>query len=111
MKEYNRKKRIYEDEKEKTGSLKKPKACRGGKPHDFVLLIPHYLGRNHNLSKDEIEEYYKLEQESINFNNEMNLKVLSLGIKSYKYTSNMHKFYKCSVCGKEKYEYLDLPKK
>ena len=63
MKVYNRQTKKWEEESPKAGSLKKPKACRGGRPHDFVLLVPSYIKRDHELFKEEIEKYYEIEEE------------------------------------------------
>lgn len=104
MKEYNRKKRIWEEVEKPVGDLKKPKTCKGGKEHNFVLLTPKYIHKDHNLSKDEIEKYYQFEQERLDYEKMLSEKMLSIGVKSYRYFERNQKFYKCSVCGKEKYE-------
>ena len=103
MKEYNRTTRKWE-EKEKNSSLKKPKLCKGKRPHDFVLLIPRWIKHDHDLFKDEIEAYYKIESERNEMNKEFDKRLLSIGvIRNYCHSSQL-RLYRCSVCGKEKYE-------
>lgn len=103
MKEYNRVTKKYE-EKEKTGKLKKPQKCKGGKEHDFVLLVPKWINRDHDLSKDEIEEYYQIEETRGNVEDSFNQKLRLIGIIYQRYNSVLRRFYRCSVCFKEKYE-------
>lgn len=103
MKEYNRKTKRWE-EPEKNSSLKKPDTCKGKKPHDFVLLVPKWIKCSHYLSKDEISEYYRLEDERNNMNNQFDLQFSVLGIENRVYYGPRSRFYRCSVCGKEDYK-------
>ena len=108
MKEYNRIKRIWEEPQEKTGSLKKPKLCRGGKPHRFQLTLPTYMDKSHSfVSSEGIEEYYRSEQRVIDFVDAESKKLLAYDIhKTWGCSrTKVAKFYKCEVCGKQEAEY------
>ena len=102
MKEY--KKTKIEEEDKPVGSLKKPETCRGKRPHDWVLLIPEHIQRDHNLDKDEIEYFYRLEDQREAENEKVEKALTSIGIHYYRYLGIRSRFYKCSVCGKKKYE-------
>ena len=106
MKEYNHKTRRWEEKKEKVGSLKRPDTCKGKKPHEWVLLLPHHTTADHFLSKDEIAEFYKISEEVSKFSNECDEKAQKLGVihNSFNYTRVVRYFYKCSRCGKEQYK-------
>jgi hypothetical protein len=104
MKQYNRTTKKWE-EVEKNGSLKKPKLCKGQRPHDFVLLIPPYINHKMNLSKDEIESYYEIENNRNYMNKEFDKELLVLGVVSHHWSTSPTRFYRCSVCGKQKYDY------
>ena len=104
MKTYNRKTRIWEEEKP-VGDLKKPKLCKGGKPHNFLLALPEYVQVNGALTPYGIEEYYKIEAERLLTNMELDEKLRAWGIKVNRfYGGKDYKHYKCSVCGKKKFE-------
>lgn len=107
MKEYNRIKRIWEEPQEKTGSLKKPKLCRGGKPHRFQLCLPAHLENHTDISPEGIEEYYKSEQRINDFLENESKTLLTFGIHR-KWGFGMRKvarYYKCEVCLKRDTEY------
>lgn len=103
MKEYNRRTKRWE-EKEKIGSLKKRETCKGGKEHEWVLMIPKYISRTHNLSKEEIREYYKIEQDRIDFETTLADRCAKIGVKGRYWIGGNSKFYMCAICKKEKYE-------
>jgi len=110
MKEYNRTTKRWE-EPDKNGSLKKPETCKGKKPHDFVLLIPQYINRQHlPFSKDQVEEYYAIEDERKMMNEVLDDKLMRLGINQRHYGGRCTRYYVCSVCGKNKYEQSPTPK-
>lgn len=104
MKEYNRTTKKY-DEVEKTGKLKKPEKCKGGRDHDYVLLIPKWVSRSRNLSREEIERYYDIEEGRAKMEEAFNDQLAVLGITMRRWTSSLSRFYTCSVCRKEKTEY------
>lgn len=79
MKVYNRKTKRWE-EADKAGSLKKRELCKGKRPHDFVLLIPEYIRRDHNLFKNEIIQYYQIEEERIKMNIVLDKRLNAMGI-------------------------------
>ena len=103
-KESKLKHKKWVEEKEKTGSLKKPKTCRGGKPHDFVLLVPFYLKRNLPLTHEQTLRYYELQEIERLFKQQQNEEYQKIGLTQFRYSFSNHYFYRCAVCGKEKYE-------
>jgi len=112
MKEYNREKKIWEEPQEKTGSLKKPKLCRGGKPHRFQLTLPTHMTKGHeSVTPEGIEEYYKAEQRIIDF-----ILLESKGLEKFDIykvwyhgrffnQTRVNKYYKCEICGKQESGY------
>lgn len=108
MKEYNRKTKRWE-EPDKSGSLKKPETCKRGKPHDFVLLIPSYDNpRHHPFSKEVVQEYYRIEDERLDTNKNLDMLLGILGIQHRHWNGGVTRYYICSVCGKQKYEHNQL---
>lgn len=103
MKEYNHSTKKWE-ELEKNGSLKKPKTCRGGKPHDYVLVVPSYIHRDHNLTKDEVAEYYEIQKRRKEQDKIFDTLLANIGIKYHAYSGSTDKTYICSVCLKYKCE-------
>jgi hypothetical protein len=104
MKVYNRQTKKWEGESAKVGSLKKPKLCKGNRPHDFVLLVPSYVKRDHELFKEEIEKYYEIEEERDSVNKIIDEKLLKIGIQHRGWRGTRDKLYRCSVCGKQEYK-------
>lgn len=85
-------------------SLKKRETCRGGKPHDFVLVLPDHVTYNEDYQFNP-EAYYQLEEERIAFDKDMERRALELGITNkYRYSRDMfgvRRCYRCSVCYKK----------
>lgn len=105
MKEYNRTTKKWE-EKEKQGSLKKRELCKGHRPHKFILILPKWVKRNHDLFKEEIERYYQLEEARDLINHEYDKKLNEIGV-GHSWSSPFRargRYYRCEVCGKENYE-------
>lgn len=103
-KESKLKHKKWEEEKEKTGSLKKPKTCKGGRPHDFILLVPFYIRRNTPLTPEQTLKYYKLQEIEQLFKEKQDEEYKKIGLKEFHYNFMPHYFYRCAICGKEKYE-------
>lgn len=107
MKEYNRATKRWEEPQEKLGSLKKAKLCRGGKPHDYQLTVPHHLRDHNEYTPEAVLEYYASEERIKNFiAHEMEI-LKSLGIvraRSFGFGSPITKYFVCSVCKKQEYE-------
>jgi len=99
------------EQKEKTGSLKKPITCKGKKPHDFVLLVPPYYRRNLPLTVEQTNMFYYLQERETVFRKSQYEAYEKLGLKVYSFGHQTTYFYKCSVCGKEKSEYSKLNNK
>lgn len=111
MKEYNRQTKRWEEKKEDVGSLKRPETCKGGRPHDFVLLVPKYIKTDHFLTADEVAEYYRLEEEDVIFQGEQRKKYKAIGIVNAGFRPGPCRFYRCSVCGKEEWDLSESKKK
>lgn len=106
MKEYDREKKkwVSVDAKERELKLKKRKMCRGGRPHNFVLVLPMYVHFN-ELYKFNPEEYYKIMEEYDAFIDEQDQKFKKLGIVT-RFGGGLYgrnKTYMCSVCKKVEY--------
>lgn len=111
MKEYNRQTRKWEvTTTEKVGDLKKRDLCRAKKPHDFVLVMPDYMGNYlmTDLPTDVVEKYYESEDRIWDFEKKEGDYKESLGIirrdnRSFFRSYRCSRHYKCSVCGKKDY--------
>jgi len=99
-------KHIWEEEqKEKTGSLKKPVTCKGKKEHQFVLVIPKYYKTADRMSVENINTFYDLMEREKVFMNGQNEALNRIGVYTYKFSGRVAYYYKCIVCGKEKTTY------
>lgn len=118
MKEYNRKTKRWEEKHEDTGaSLKKKNTCRGGKPHDFQLVLPRHISYslpNHgsNIPMESIIAFYDSEDAIRDFIRNEEEKLLQHGLKTRRFLgfSETTRWLKCSVCGKEDYIKNELKK-
>jgi hypothetical protein len=81
--------------------------CRGGKAHDFVLVLPEGIAYDERYNFKP-EEYYRLADTKYEFEQELNKKLDAIGLKrKYMTLSGFRKesrLYICSVCKKRKYE-------
>lgn len=108
MKQYRRdaKKHMSDEEYEayKAKKRRDPKICRGGKPHDFVLVLPFHVTYTDQY-KFNPEEYYRLKDEEATLCEDIQKKIEALGIKSryYPWRHKETRYYMCSVCKKQKY--------
>lgn len=104
MKTYNRKTKKWEEvSKENVGSLKKRDLCKGGKPHDPILVLPSYVRTSSSLlGIDVAEKYYKLEEEIYAYIDSKKGDYEALGIspQHFGYNTTVNKYYICSVCNK-----------
>lgn len=106
MKKYDREKRRWVDEKELTKKQGKRKLCKGGRPHDFQLALPSYVKVVGYPTSEAVLEYYQSEERKEKFLEEENKKLESFGIMlSNHFNFKRHRFFICSVCGKQDYEY------
>jgi len=110
MKTYNRKLKKWVEEEKPVGSLKEPEMCKGKKPHEWVLMIPKYVKSSNTpiLSKDDIEEYYKIAEEEKLSQAEFSKRYAKLGVRQRFYTSQSYYLYVCSKCLKEKISFKRL---
>lgn len=108
MKKYDRitKKYVPEEELAARIKLKKPDTCKGGKEHDFVLVLPERVTTKTSiLGIDVAEQYYAIEKERNDMNKEYDQKLKDLGIFSrcgWPFDRGSIRHYVCSVCGKKK---------
>lgn len=113
MKQYRRdaKRHMSDEEYEvyKAKGRKDPKICRGGKPHDYVLVLPFHVTFDPAIYKFNPEEYYRLKDELTALIEKHNEKIVAMGVTS-RYRSwerRETRYYICSVCKKQKYDFQD----
>jgi hypothetical protein len=104
---YNRQLKKWVEEEKPVGSLKKPDTCKGGRPHEFELVIPKYISTDHILTEKEILDYYKIVKDKLESDNKYDEKLKKIGIRhsSFYYTRKINLHYKCTRCGKEQIKY------
>jgi hypothetical protein len=96
-----------EEQREKTGSLKKPILCKGKKEHQFILVIPKYFRLIKPMTIEEINMFYFLGERYVTFMKGQSEAYERIGLKKYSEPRVIY-YYKCSVCGKEKSEYKKI---
>ena len=82
-------------------SLKKPKTCRGGKPHDWQLVIPDYVSLTKICTEEMAKAYYESEERVREFTLQEEKELEKIGIKSHSWLGFGSRHYKCIVCGKK----------
>lgn len=103
MKTYDREKRKWV-EKEKNTSLKKPKLCKGNRPHKFEIVLPSYVKTDYPVSRETIDEFYRSEKRRYEFMKDEEKALKGKGISSpVWYGGKPTIFLECSVCGKKDY--------
>lgn len=110
MKQYDNKlkKWVSQEQYDKSHPKRSANICRGGKPHDFVLVLPYGVTYNEKYAFNP-EAYYKVQREVEEFHAKKYEQLLAIGIvasgmKPWKYWNK--ELHVCSVCKKQKY--LDL---
>lgn len=109
MKEYNRKTKRWE-EPTGLGKFKARDLCKGHKEHDYILALPNHFSRagviTDEIKPEAIAEYYASEERRRAFEEEEEAKLLALGLNlgRGRWRHTVSKFYRCVVCGKQKYE-------
>lgn len=90
----------YKAKKRRDGSI-----CRGGKPHDFVLVLPFHVTYDPALYKFNPEEYYRIRDEVYKFEEEAERQLREMGIKQRygRWPRTETRYYMCSVCKKQRY--------
>ena len=88
---------------------KKKEGCRGGKPHDFLLVLPDYLAKWDGKSPYNAKAYYDKMDERREFIKKQEDELLVLGIicreNSWRVMSRETRRLMCSVCKKQDYEF------
>jgi len=110
MKKYDREKKKWVEETDINKKLKKRELCRGGKEHDYVLVLPEHVTYTEDY-KHNPEAYYAILDEIEEFSLKAMERITALGVVS-KYYSMPSKYrrvrlYLCSVCKKKHHEYPD----
>lgn len=109
MKKYDRetKKWVEEAVLEKRRNARNKKLCRGGKDHDYVLVLPAYTTYDPATYCFNPKEYYKLMDEKFEYLEKWKEKVRALGIKRFSdsWNSKESRLFICSVCKKQNYEH------
>lgn len=106
MKHYDRTKRKWVGE---TEVVKKPRdkhVCKGGRPHSYVLVLPHGVSYGPDY-KFNPEAYYAILDEIQDFVEQKKKDVEVLGIDKIKYSwswnYSTYRHWVCSVCGKKEW--------
>lgn len=102
MKEYNRKTKRWEERKEPTGSLKKPKNCRGGKPHEFELCLPSWVQTLKTFTLADVERYYNILEWRKKTDITEHKSLTELGVRNCFIDFKVIRHYNCIHCGKRK---------
>lgn len=105
MKKYDREKKkwVSIEEYEKTHKPRDKKKCRGGKPHDFVLVLPFYTSYD-STYKYHPEDYYKIMDERYEFIEKQRTELEKMGIKDRGWNRKETRLFMCAVCKKQEYE-------
>ena len=109
-KQYDRqtKKWLTAEELEKVKAKRDKKLCRGGKDHDFVLVLPWHTTYNTNY-KFNPEEYYRLMDEKFEYLEKHKERIKAIGVLDRSgWNRKETRCFMCSVCKKQKYEMRDL---
>lgn len=109
MKKYDvdKKKWVTSEEYEKSRKPRDKSVCRGKKPHDYVLVLPHGVTYD-DTYKFNPEVYYEIMEQRRQFLLNFKNKLISQGIRVRWSWNDEHvetKCYICSVCKKQKYEH------
>ena len=110
MKKYDSKLRkwVSIEEYERTHKPRDKKVCRGGKPHDYILVLPYYTDYD-STYKHNPQEYYKMMDERKEFIDNQNKEFEAMGIKPKRYWGDGRResrLYMCSVCKKSEYDVI-----
>jgi len=103
VKEYNYEKKKW-IEKEPQGSLKKPKFCKGRRPHQMQIILPTHVKTTKNVSQETIDEYYQSEKRRYDFVMAENKMLERKGIIVSSWIYKPAIYLRCSVCGKKDYQ-------
>ena len=105
MKRYDRESKKHISEEEYQGKLKRRKLCKGGKPHDWVEVLPYGVSTN-ELYNGTTGPYYEAEKAIREFTKQKHDELAALGIFiSERWSREVRKErpHICSVCKKHGY--------
>ena len=103
MKKYDATIRKYVEETQ--GTLKKPKVCKGGKPHDFQPVLPSMVKTTKDVTPQMIDAYYGSELRRTEYLASEDAKLNEIGIVSNLrfWRNEVHIHVECARCGKKDY--------
>lgn len=107
MKKYDRETKKWVEESEIIKKLAKRKLCKGGREHDFILVLPPYVQTIDSiLGIKQAEKYYQIELEIDELIAGKYKELEAIGILNKPYgriTKKQFRYYICSVCKKTDY--------
>lgn len=108
MKKYDREKKkwVSVEAYDKSHKHKDKDLCKGSRPHNFMLVLPLYV--THTLKYDyDAQKYYDVMDEEFEFKNKQRERLENMGIniRRHYYDKKETRFYVCSICGKQRYDY------
>lgn len=106
MKRFDRETKEYvtEEEYARRYSNRNKKTCRGGRPHDYVLVLPLWIKTTEQYKLNPVV-YYDAMDRIDDFTREQSEELARHGIlvRHYGYPSRP-RLYVCSVCNKQEYK-------
>ncbi len=104
MKHYHRETKSWLTEEEIAAYKKKKRnkeLCRGGKEHDYILILPSYINFTSKYNYN-AERYYRILEEIDDFNEKKSKELEEMGVKDriYSWRGSRLRTYGCSVCHK-----------
>lgn len=110
MKKYDRAAREYVTEEEYNRRYSKREGCKGGKMHDFVLVVPPQYRMDGSLGMDVAEKFYEAEDTLLSKEDaaekEFTAALEKIGLNESKYgrwKSSRNRYYICLRCRKQKW--------
>jgi hypothetical protein len=107
MKKYDSKQRkwISKEEYDKRYPKHDKALCKGKRPHNFILVLPHFVTYNSKYDFN-ASKYYEIMDALNDYTNKEYERLSELGIITRTWRSDRKepKLFMCSVCKKQKYE-------
>lgn len=105
---YDRDTKKWVTDEEYQGKIKKRKHCKGGRPHDFVLMLPWGFEAIEGKYKGNAEVAYALEEQVEKYRQTLIEKleaeegIIMKTLRTFNFSQ--YRTYTCSVCGKTVHE-------
>lgn len=102
MKHYDRASKKWITEEERDLKLKKRDACKGGRPHDYVEVLPYGVEANDKY-QGLTQPYYDAEEAIKAFTEKKYAELAAIGIivRPHGWWPRNYRRYMCSVCHKQ----------